>query len=673
MVSKLASRLNRSKYILGRLRESPWKFLRLKAGIEWRKKRLRGVVMKAAASGRRFSGGYEVELEKKRALGAALRTDLVAEFRRLGHSDENLVAALAADFDAGRRRCLGYGDFVLRTGNWALDDFHNFAWPRKYFADINYVMADSRCDVKVPWEKSRMQWLCAAALASQLDADAGTSAKRVAAAMDLFEDWVQENPYGVGVNWISSMEVAIRAVNLLLTFSLLENKLEEAALKQLLVSAGEHLHYLRRFPETSDVQGNHYLATALGVYFLEEFAAPSDGPHDIPAQNFRTACLEQFSAEGLHIEFSPTYHRLSLDMVALGFSLMKRRRATVAAGLEPLLIRGVRVCCILANHGNELPVFGDNDSGMVIDFHQSARRFGAYGWLPIANHSVAAAARSSATLPEAMFGATLAGLYGNSVSTSSQIEVRNEITLLPPFAVMERGRNKLVVRAGALGLAGRASHDHDDALSFWYSIDGQDFLVEVGCPPYTRDKKERGECIASFSHNLLSAADGKRYGGAVGSVTMTMRGGPQGRARVSHADGVATLHTELVAGSTKVNPVQHERSFHFCAEDSLCIEDRASFVDVATFELRFHLAPEVDRHSIRIFPQRAEVPFGARRFVFEWSGSQVEKIVIAPYVCHFDYGASAAAACLVVTGPVQGSLEMRTLISNQAMEGFGAC
>ena len=673
MVSKLASRLNRSKYIFWRLRESPWKFLLLKASIEFRKKWMRGVVMKAAESGQRFSDGYELELASKRVLGAALREDLVAELRRLGRSDEKLVEVLATDFDAGRRRCLGYGDFVLRTGHWELDDFHNFSWPRMYFADINYVMADTRCDVKVPWEKSRMQWLCAAALASQLDADAGTSAKRVAAAMDLFEDWVQENPYGVGVNWISSMEVAIRAVNLLLTFSLLENKLEEAALKQLLVSAGEHLHYLRRFPETSDVQGNHYLATALGVYFLEEFAAPSDGPHDAPAQNFRVACLEQFSEEGLHIEYSPTYHRLSLDMVAIGFALMKRRRATVAAGLEPLLIRGVRVCCILANHGNELPVFGDNDSGMVVDFHQSVRRFGAYGWLPIANNQAGAAVRSSATLQEAMFGATLAGLCGNSVSPSSQIEVRDEITLVPPFTVMERGRNKLVVRAGALGLAGRASHDHDDALSFWYSIDGQDFLVEAGCSPYTRDKKERGASIAAFSHNLLTAADGMRYAGAPGSVTMTMRGGPQGQARVSNVDGVAVLHTKLVAGSSKVNPVQHERSFHFGDEDSLCIEDSARFTDASTFELRFHLAPEVDVHAIRIFSQRAEVLFGSRRCVFEWSGSQVEKIEIVPYVCHFDYGASVAAACLVVSGPVQSLLQVRTLISIQAMEGVGAC
>ena len=268
MVSKLASKLSRAKYILTRLRESPPKFLLLKATIELRKKAQRGAVMKAAAAGKRLSDSFEQDLTSKRNFGALLRADVLREVQRLGFPEQQLMRSLASDFDANQWPCLGFGHYALRPGFWALDDFHGFTWPSDYFADINYVMADVRCDTKVPWEKSRMQWFSSAALACSLDSDASANDQRLKKALMLFDDWVSENPYGVGVNWVSSMEVAIRGVNLLLAFSLLENRLDDQTAERLLKCAGEHLHYLKRFPETSDVQGNHYLATALGEYVL---------------------------------------------------------------------------------------------------------------------------------------------------------------------------------------------------------------------------------------------------------------------------------------------------------------------------------------------------------------------------------------------------------------------
>ena len=170
-----------------------------------------------AALQRRIRAGYCAEELPCRDATA----DVVAAVRELGFDDHAMVESLARDFDAGRWQCLGYGHYVLSGGRWSIDDFHSHEWPHAYFADIDFVVRDKRCDVKVPWEKSRMHWLTAAALACCFDHDPTTRERRQRVAMNLFDDWVRENPFGVGVNWVSAMEVSIRAINIIVSFALL--------------------------------------------------------------------------------------------------------------------------------------------------------------------------------------------------------------------------------------------------------------------------------------------------------------------------------------------------------------------------------------------------------------------------------------------------------------------
>ena len=58
------------------------------------------------------------------------------------------------------------------------------------------------------------------------------------------------------------MEVALRAVNLLVSYLLLAGRLDERTERAWLSSLGAHARHLARFPESSDVQGNHHLVDA---------------------------------------------------------------------------------------------------------------------------------------------------------------------------------------------------------------------------------------------------------------------------------------------------------------------------------------------------------------------------------------------------------------------------
>ena len=672
--TKIVRRVRRARYVLTRIFESPPGFLIVKARIELRKRLYRRRVLSAAAAKRRFSDGYERDIAQKSCRAAMLRADVVAAVRELGFDDHAVVESLARDFDAGRWQCLGYGHYVLSGGRWSIDDFHSHEWPHAYFADIDFVVRDKRCDVKIPWEKSRMQWLTAAALACCFDHDPTTRERRQRVAMNLFDDWVRENPFGVGVNWVSAMEVSIRAINIIVSFALLGGTVGPSERASLLSSAGEHLHYLRRFPEESDVPGNHYLATMLGLYVLKSPTIEEDSTRQATlARSFVRVCAEQFSGDGLHIEFCPIYHRLSLDMVAIGYAMMRRACPAVATALNPLLERGTGVCKSLCNAAGELPLLGDSDSGKVLDFGQDARRFGAYAWLLYGGDGGAAEGRRGATVGEALFGAVLSGISGKSDDSIGSAEYgpaavpgRSRVVEVPPYIVLESAGQKVVVRCGRLGLAGRGGHDHDDALSFWYSVGEQDVMVDVGCPPYTRDLRERFHAIRSSSHNVVTGAERERFDGSFGSVGLSMRGGPEGRATVEQDDTGCRARCELVPARSigrRAEPGAHVRTFHVDPTGNVQIVDRVSLSSKGAFNVYFHLHPRFKETDIEIDGARALVSWDQRRLMFVWTGGLATTVVREEYLFHPEYGSAVPANRLVVTAKAPQEVELRTEIT----------
>lgn len=705
---QLAGKLARLRYLVQRVAESPPSFLARKLSIELGKRLERGRVLRAASTGRSFSAGYERHAGALLELARSLRADLLVEAEAAGLDGEPSLHALAQDFDARRFRCLGYGSTSLEPGHWARDDFHDYGWPKEYFARIDYVAARERCDVKVPWELSRMQWLARAAFADALDPRAARRQQRLERIELLLEDWLRENPYGIGINWVSAMEVAIRAVNLLAALVLLVDRLRPECRDKLLVSLGEHRHYLLRYPETSDVQGNHHLATELGLFFLEAFRA-GHGRCDAAAARFVAACELQFEAQGLHVEFAPIYHRLSLDMVRLGQALMQRVCARRAPALDGLLQRARACCRILANERGELPLFGDHDSGQVLDFGQSTRvvlEFTDWRARPRAD---AAAPGASARCRSESLGAALLTLWhralagdeardtasseasnsaGNSAGNAASdpardaardadaraeegmsAPARGRVTRLAPFSVLERARAKLVVRAGPLGLAGRASHDHEDQLSIWYSWAGRDLIVESGCPPYTREPAERLAGVSSRAHNLITLDGLERHRATAGSVCATLRGAPVAELLSSNeesgqaASASSCVDLRLLAPEGRSRggcPREHRRRIELSAGGQACVSDRVDCVGAESFEARWHFAPGCGLELGPAGQQRLLDESGELLLRIECVGSVPLQFRVEAYDFHSEYGASEGAQRLVVSGSAREAFELWT-------------
>ena len=113
---------------------------------------------------------------------------------------------------------LGSGPVALGTTiDWHRDFKSGHRWPPGLLTSDSRYAPRAGADRKVPWELSRAQHLPVLAQAWLLSGEARFAAEAGAQV----RSWLDANPPGLGVNWITTMEVAIRAVNWLWTAALL--------------------------------------------------------------------------------------------------------------------------------------------------------------------------------------------------------------------------------------------------------------------------------------------------------------------------------------------------------------------------------------------------------------------------------------------------------------------
>src|SRR6185437_9442508 len=160
---------------------------------------------------------------------------------------------------AARRRevdLLGSGPTQLTAPiDWHTDFKSGFTWPMQPAHRIAYTDLGRANDVKVPWELSRLQWLVPVGQTYLLDRDE----QDAMFVRGVIEEWLDGNPYLIGVNWACTMDVALRLVTLTWLFHVFAGSstwADPTFRRRFLVSMYLHGRFVERHLERSDVNGN---------------------------------------------------------------------------------------------------------------------------------------------------------------------------------------------------------------------------------------------------------------------------------------------------------------------------------------------------------------------------------------------------------------------------------
>ena len=290
-------------------------------------------------------------------------------------SRPNLAAARAA------WRLIGPG---YRAIDWHLDFRSGYRWsPLAWHRAVRYGHLPG-VDVKVPWELARMQHLpqlalafgCArAGLPRFLPADRYRDAFR-----NQILDFTATNPPRYGVNWHTTMEVALRVANWLLAYDLFRtygadwDRDFEAIFRRSILEHGRHI---AANPERSPAwRNNHYLAGLVGLAFAGAYAVPqpeAERWRRTAAAGLTAEIGRQFLPDGGHFEASTGYHAFAAELAAYGLAMVRAGRPTGrgltadggADALGGVLPRMAEFLMHLTGPDGRLVQIGDHDSGRL--------------------------------------------------------------------------------------------------------------------------------------------------------------------------------------------------------------------------------------------------------------------------------------------------------------------
>ena len=228
-----------------------------------------------------------------------------------------------------------FGDKI----DWHLDSKTGKRWPIKFWADINHRDGHTIGGVKFVWEINRFYFLPILGLAFRISGDT-KYAKKI---LETIREWQKENPYPIGVNWTSGIELGIRIANLVWALSFLKNyRFSEQDYENINSFIFSHARHLYRYPSKYSSNNNHALAEGFGLFLAGLYF-----PH-LPAADkwfsFGKNLLErevtiQILPDGGSFEYTTTYLSFVFDFFLLFKIVCDKNNIAYSSAIDERLER----------------------------------------------------------------------------------------------------------------------------------------------------------------------------------------------------------------------------------------------------------------------------------------------------------------------------------------------
>lgn len=514
--------------------------------------------------------------------------------------------------DAADHVLAGYFDvFALKDAKlgfpprWNRDPKTGTEAPLVFGKTLDYRDERIVGDIKYLWEPNRHLHLTILAQAYHLSGD-----KRYAEGAQTFlESWFDQCPYPLGVNWTSSLELAIRLVNWSFTWHLLgggscylfTSDEGQRFQRRWLDSIFQHCQFIAGFLSRHSSANNHLYGELMGLFVAAVTWPCWRESEQWKAQAYReleTETLKQNAPDGVNREQAVYYQHEVTDMMLICWLTARANGVGFSQHFSSRLERMLEFIASIMDLSGTVPMIGDADGALMVHWSQESdwnvyRSLLATGALIYNRADFKIKANHFDDKSRWLLGDE-AKLQFDSIDTSGiQTRPRREFREGGYFVMGDNfnsdGEVRIVADAGPLGYLSIAAHGHADALSFTLSVAGNELLIDPGTYAFHTQKKWRDYFRGTSAHNTVRV-DGKDQSESGGNF-MWLR-----KAKVfcefwesnEIKDCLVASHDGYIR---LMDPMTHRRKIEFLKKEStIVVEDTLECSGTHDIELNWHFS-----------------------------------------------------------------------------------
>jgi len=451
--------------------------------------------------------------------------------------------------------------------DWFLDFKSGQKFPSKPFY-TSVKTAKYSADIKVPWEISRFSFVWILGKAYWISGRMDYKEKF----LELFKSWQGNNPFGYGINWISPMEVALRAMNMVAGYYFFFDQAEQSGQHatdwvELLKSLFQHGCYLEQNLPYERQSGRELIASATALYMLGMFFKPSNFSMNwcqVAGSILEEEISRQTFPDGMHYEMSVACHRFVTEMFLAAYILGERLGMPFSIRYQERLIRMLGVVMHYIKPDSQAPLLGDSDDSRMFWFNPEEDYNNHTGLLSLA-----------ATVFEKREFKRMGQTFSEEALWLTGAEGWESYERLKPdsqplwskkfeysgLVIMRSEALHVVANCGAIGKNGRGGMGHNDILSFELWAGGINFLVDCGTLRMSGHKSERNEFRSTKAHNT-AMIDGVEQAGFLNDLRIEADYSTPKILEWSSTESEDLLVAEQYAyKSMLTEPVTHKRTF----------------------------------------------------------------------------------------------------------------
>ncbi|MGH9573468.1 MAG: alginate lyase family protein [Candidatus Acidiferrales bacterium] len=489
---------------------------------------------------------------------------------------------------------LGYeGVDYGRKIDWHLDAVNGRTAPRVPWYQVPYLAFDQVGDHKIIWELNRHQHLLTLAKAYRLTQNKDYANELIAQ----WYHWQEQNPYPIGINWASSLEVAFRSLSWLWIWHLLEGSacMSAAFRCDLIWGLTRNGRHIERYLSTYFAPNTHLLGEAVALFFIGTLLPKNRAVQRWQNVGWRIVLREatrQVLPDGMHFEQSTYYHVYALDFLLHARILADVNGIVVPAEFDQTVERMLKALHLLCRAGVP-PQFGDDDGGRVFDPRRNHRHnvldplavgtvlFRRPEWKAVVQlpteEMIWLLGSKAVPAFEALSGA-------KSANESAALSASGIYVMSDSSAVQQQ----LVIDAGPQG-TGWAGHGHADALSVQLATNGKPILIDPGTFSYVSSSEERERFRGTHSHSTVRI-DGTNQAESAGPFKWTKPANANVEKWINE-DSFDLFIASHSGYSRLSNPVTHRRAIFYLKSQFWVVRDVLEGTGVHDVDISWSFAP----------------------------------------------------------------------------------